>query len=113
MGDLTGEFGPQHEVIWFATKGKFQFPGKRPTTVFRTQRVSPGDLSHPNEKPVDLLGRLIEATTEGGDLVVDPFAGSGSTLYAAKRLGRRYLGIEIDEKYVQIANSRLAQEVLL
>lgn len=113
MGDLKAEFAPQHETILFAIKDSFSFPSKRPTTIIKEMRVSPTALQHPNEKPDKLLAKLISYTTQEGDTVLDCFAGSGSTLYAAKRLGRNYIGIEIDPKYVKIAEERFKQEVLL
>ena len=67
---------------------------------------------HPCEKPIDLISELILASSNPNDLILDPFAGSGSTLVAAKQLGRRYIGIEIEPKYVAICNERLKQEVL-
>jgi len=67
---------------------------------------------HPTQKPVYLMGKLIECLTPGGSPIVDPYAGSGTTLKAAKDLGRRAIGIEIEEKYCEIAVKRLAQEVL-
>lgn len=63
---------------------------------------------HPTQKPVKLMQALIELTTRPHQLVLDPFAGSGSTLVAAKILERRYLGIEADPKYVKICNERLS-----
>lgn len=113
MGDLRSEFAPQHETILFAIKDNFKFPGKRPTTIIKQMRVTPSNLMHPNEKPDELLAKLINYTTVENDIVVDCFSGSGSTLYAAKRLKRQYIGIEIDPKYIKIAEDKLKQEVLL
>ncbi len=67
-------------------------------------------LGHPTQKPVALMQRLIEKTTPA--IVLDPFMGVGSTLRAAKNLGRKAIGIEIDERYCEIAAERCAQEVL-
>jgi len=64
---------------------------------------------HPNRKPIKLMERLIALLTKSGNIVLDPFAGSGSTLVAAKRLGRRAIGIEIDERYCQTIIQRLGQ----
>lgn len=67
---------------------------------------------HPTQKPVGLMRQIIEWRTEPGDLVADPYMGSGSTLRAAKDLGRRAIGIEIEERYCEIAAKRLGQMVL-
>jgi DNA methylase len=67
---------------------------------------------HPNEKPLSLMHKLVELCSEPGDLIIDPFAGSGTTLRAAKNLGRRAVGVEIEERYCEIAVARLGQEVL-
>lgn len=66
---------------------------------------------HPCPKPIQLIRRLVRIIP--GDTILDPFMGSGTTLRAAKDLGRRAVGIEIEEKYCEIAVKRLAQEVLL
>ncbi|MCY4145546.1 MAG: site-specific DNA-methyltransferase [Chloroflexi bacterium] len=63
---------------------------------------------HPCQLPIHLLERLLLLSTDEGDVVLDPFMGTGTTAVAAKRLGRNFIGIEIDENYVQIANDNLA-----
>ena len=67
---------------------------------------------HPCPKPLDLFKWLIDQSTESGETILDPFMGSGTTLRAAKDLGRKAIGIEIEEKYCEIAVDRLRQEVL-
>jgi len=66
-----------------------------------------GSKAHPTQKPEALLHRVILSSTRPGDLVVDPFFGTGTTGAAAKRLGRRFIGIERDEAYARIAEERL------
>jgi len=108
-GDLYGSYGPQYEMILFAVKGSHRLRGKRPVDVIRCAKVQPTALTHPYEKPVALLKRLIESSTDKGDLVVDCFAGSGATLDAARDLDRKYLGCDIATEHVALAKRRLAQ----
>jgi len=108
MGDLKGDFASQHENIIFATKGRFIFKGKRPKSIFRFQRVTSDKLVHPNEKPIELLEALVNAITIENDLVLDCFAGAGTTGVACKNLNRNFILIEQDENYCKIANSRLS-----
>jgi adenine-specific DNA-methyltransferase len=68
-----------------------------------------GNKLHPTQKPLEVLMPLIEAFSSPGDIVLDPFAGSSSTLAAAQALGRRYLGIEMDSDYHRIACRRLSK----
>lgn len=68
----------------------------------------PENTDHPTQKSEKLLAKIILASTKLGDLVLDPFLGSGTTSVVAKKLGRRYVGIEIDEKYCCLAEKRLA-----
>jgi len=69
-----------------------------------------GNVNHPTEKPVELLRKVIDNML--GAVLLDPFMGSGSTLVAAKSLGRRAIGIEIEEKWCETAANRCRQEVL-
>lgn len=66
--------------------------------------------THPTQKPVALMARIIETYTNPGDLILDPYAGSGAVLVAAKQLGRRAIGCEIEVQYCKAAALRLAQE---
>lgn len=67
---------------------------------------------HPTQKPLALMTRLVALFSEPGETVADPYAGSGTTLRAAKDLGRKAIGVELDERYCEIAAKRCAQEVL-
>lgn len=79
--------------------------GKRGVYEFLTGR---NDSGHPTQKPIDLMVALIRDFTDPGDLVLDPFAGSGTTGVAAIRLGRRFIGWERDPKYHAIAEKRIS-----
>lgn len=68
-----------------------------------------GGKAHPTEKPVGLMEILIANSTKENDIVLEPFAGGGSTCIAARNLKRRFIGVEIDEEYCKVANERLEQ----
>lgn len=72
----------------------------------------PARAIHPTQKPIKLMRAVLGMVTGDGDVVVDPYCGTGTTLRAAKDLGRRAIGIEIEERYCDIAARRLSQEVL-
>jgi len=74
-------------------------------------KINSQNLVHPNEKPVPLMRQLIEITTKPGDVILDPFAGSGSTLVAAVQTGRKYIGIEIDADYHALAQKRTLEVI--
>jgi len=96
----------QHEQAYLLAKGHPPLP-HRPIGDVRGFTYA-GNRLHPTQKPVEPLAELIAAFTKPGDLVLDPFCGSGSTLVAAKSLGRRYLGIELDAGHRWTAAMRLA-----
>ncbi len=79
---------------------------------FKERRNPDGKRQHPTQKPVDLMRWCLVKFSNENDLILDCFAGSGTTLRACKDLNRRFIGIEISEDYVKIANQRLAQDVL-
>ncbi len=122
MGVST-PWGLSHEEVYVLGEWPALVPGGRvreggtPSRVPSVLRVpKPNNasatrvLEHPTPKPVSLLERLIQRCPPG--LVADPFVGSGSTLVAARALGRRAIGVEIDERYCEIAARRLDQGVL-
>ncbi len=112
MGDCKTQFAPTHENIIFAIKGKYSFPGHRPKDIVIFSRITGNQqMVHPTEKPVGLLANLITSVTKPGDLILDPFAGSGSTLVAAKKTGRRFIGVELDDVYFAIAQRRIEEAV--
>lgn len=107
MGDLRGDFAPCHENVIFATKGRFTFPGKRPKSVIRVQRVSAEALKHPNEKPVELMRYFVEHLTKPGGTVMDCFMGVGATGRACIETERDFIGIELDPEYCKIAEASI------
>lgn len=109
MGDLDLPWKPDYELIHvlghgFAHTTRGSSVLRYPWDVFR------GDALHPHQKPLGLMRDLLTKCPPG--VILDPFAGSGSTLRAAKDVGRRAIGIELEEKYCKVAAERLAQEVL-
>jgi site-specific DNA-methyltransferase (adenine-specific) len=106
-GDLKAQFGQQYELIFYALKGRRLINGKRLPDVWLFERVSGSKQLHQNEKPIKLLQRIIKVSSNDNELILDPFAGSGSTLVAAHILNRRWIGIEIEEKYCEIAKQRI------
>lgn len=107
MGDLSFPWKPSYELIFVGGHG---WAGHRDEGVIKDHwvvtRASMGRV-HPNEKPVSLLVHLIEKAPPG--TILDPFMGSGTTGVACARLGRRFIGIEIEEKYFSIACRRIEQ----
>ena len=84
--------------------------GKQMKSVWRFPAAGRGEKTfgkHPTQKPVALIERCLRASTNPGDLVLDPFAGSGTTGVAAIGLGRRFIGCEMEPEYVQLISDRL------
>jgi site-specific DNA-methyltransferase (adenine-specific) len=102
--------GEYHRNVPGAMKGWRDQMGDWPRLVSNVWRIQPERRSggHPAPYPVELAERCIRLSTWPGELVVDPFAGSGSTLIAARRLGRRAVGVELSEQYCERAIERLA-----
>jgi site-specific DNA-methyltransferase (adenine-specific) len=113
-GDTEMEYARDYEVILYAAHGRRALAGRRDGAVLEGYApVSSRDREHPTEKPVPLMSYLIRKSCPDAGLVVDPFMGSGPVMQAAKELGRRAIGIEIEERHCEAAARRLAQQVLL
>jgi DNA modification methylase len=101
---------PSYEVAALFAHPDFAIKDRGLPDIWRSQWSSLKPNGHPAEKPVPLLAKMIRES--GGGLVLDPFMGSGSTLVAAKREGEPAIGIEVEERWCEIAAKRLAQGAL-
>ena len=105
MGDLKGDFAPKVEFIFLLHKGRCLIRGKRDPNIFKFART--GNKNHPTEKPVDMTKYLLSKFSDKGQVILDPFMGSGTTGVACKNLGRDFIGIELDEGYFEVARKRI------
>lgn len=111
MGDLSTAFGTSHEEIYLI--GHWPKTAARRGSVIATESSPSGlttRIGHPTPKPVGLMEVLV--ATSPGDVVADPFSGSGATLLAARNLGRPAIGVEIEERYCELIAKRLDQMCL-
>ncbi|MDF1662305.1 MAG: site-specific DNA-methyltransferase, partial [Planctomycetota bacterium] len=131
MGRKRG-FSPRHDdILMFNMSDQFTFnldAVRVPQKYYRSRNnmrgANPGDVwefshvhycqknrqSHPTQKPEALIERMVLASSDEGDLVLDPFVGSGTTPRVCQQLGRRFLGFEINPDYVALAQERLGAE---
>ncbi len=132
-GSTNKRFSNRYEFVFWFTKNKdnykfnlddvkipalnyrpdrYKSQLKNPTDVWRISMVS-GNFeertSHPAQYPEELIERIIKAGSDRGDLILDPFMGSGTTAAVAKKLGRNYVGYEIEKEYCLIAEDRLSK----
>lgn len=97
---------PQHEFAWYCHKGKPPVPPEAPSDLWQVQKIQAP--IHSCEKPIELMKRSVLLCDQSGEgLVLDPFMGVGSTGVAAVRLGRKFIGVEIEPKYFDIACRRI------
>lgn len=111
LGDLECNWANSFELILYAKRGNRPIKSRR-SSVLHFDRLPSRKNIHPTEKPLALLCELLEQSTDEGDLVVDPFAGSASTLAAAERLRRRAIGFELDPIHFKNAEARLSQPTI-
>jgi site-specific DNA-methyltransferase (adenine-specific) len=109
MGDISFPWGRGYEMVYVNGQG---WHGRRESPIIRVAHSSNAatKYGHPTPKPPQLMEAIIAKAPAG--TIADPFTGSGSTLVAAKALGRKSVGVELDERYCETAANRLAQDVL-
>ena len=105
MGDLKGSYAPKHEFILFGHKGRRLIEGFRYPDVLDFKRTN--NKLHPTQKPIDLLEIFVKTSSKEGDTIFDGFMGSGSTGIACLKNNRNFIGVELDEKYFEIAKNRI------
>lgn len=104
----------QHEVCMVMAREGFLQPDRSQGDVLSVQASPQKPTGHPAEKPEPLMQRIVQLTGgKPGQIILDPFAGSGTTLVAAKSLGFRAVGIESEERWCEVAANRLSQDTLI
>lgn len=107
-GDRPATFGEAF-VVWYGDSSALSWNGKGKRGLYKYGVCRDGQrTSHPTQKPLDLMREIVEDFTSPGDLVLDPFAGSGSTGVACLQLGRHFVGWELQRKFFDIACRRIA-----
>jgi site-specific DNA-methyltransferase (adenine-specific) len=104
MGDLHGSYAPNYEVIIFATTGNHKLRGTREGCVWDIPKCK--QEFHETQKPVELIERMILHSSDPGQVVLDPFMGSGTTGIACINTRRKFIGIELDPNYYDVAKHR-------
>lgn len=104
---LGWAFRHQYELILVLEKGKPKYNLTNFTDVQNAKHINHNKENHPHEKPVDLLKKMIEHSSKEGDIILDPFCGSGSVCVACQEMKRKWIGIEIDEKWCGVAGGRV------
>ena len=106
---LGWRYRRQHEMVMVSHRvgGKLKWPDSKRATPNIFSLMPPREREHPNEKPLALVEHFIKLHTAEDDVVLDPFMGSGTTGVACAKLGRKFIGIELEEKYFSIACKRI------
>lgn len=104
---MGGNWRPVHEMIILLTKGRFVCKSKNLRNIIQYKKVHYSKAVHPTQKPVDLLEHLITEPDYDPEVILDPFMGSGSTGVACLNTNRKFIGIELDEGYFNVAKERI------
>lgn len=107
MGDLKASYAPKHEFVLYGNKGRRFLEGFRHCDIVKAKRT--GNKLHPTQKPVQLLEFFIKNSSKEGDIIIDPFMGSGSTGIACLNTNRKFIGIELDNNYFEVAKRRIEE----
>ena len=105
IGLGNANYRPQHEFIFYV-KGGAWYGDKAQSDVWYSSRGSTGDYVHPTQKPVELIERAVTNSSKGGDVILDVFGGSGTTMIAAEKNGRHSRLMELDPKYCDVIVQR-------
>ena len=108
-GDLRSSYAPKYEFIIYANKGRSIFRYKRMPDVLSFDKIPSSKLLHPTEKNIGMLELFIKNNTDSSGVVLDPFAGSGTTGVACQNLSRNFILIEKEPEYVEICKQRLVE----
>ena len=108
-GDLKGSYAPKHEFVLFGHKGRTLLREKRIADVIECAKIPSKKLTHPTEKPQELLEIFIKNSSDIGDTVFDGFMGTGSCGMVCRKedINRKFIGIELDEEFFKIAKNRI------
>lgn len=111
-GDLEAQFGKQYEFIIYANKGRAKFNESvtRYSDVWRIPREVGANQIHQNQKPENVINRMLKIHTKEGDVVLDPFMGSFTTAVACHKMKRNFIGAELDKEYWELGQKRLEYE---
>lgn len=111
-GDLDAQFGKQYEFIIYANKGRrcFNEDKKRLTDVWFENRIVGNNQIHQNQKPENLISKIINISSNKNDLIFDGFMGSFTTAVCCRKTDRRFIGAELDKEYFEKGMERLKKE---
>ena len=106
-GDLKGAYAPKYEFVLFGHKGRTLLREKRIPDVIECAKIPSKKLTHPTEKPLNLLEIFIRQSSDENDVVFDGFGGTFSTGVACLNTNRRFIGIELDKNYFDVGSKRI------
>lgn len=109
---LGWAFRHQYELILVLEKGKPKYNLTNFSDVQTCSHINHNKENHPHQKPIDLIKKMIEHSSKRGDIILDPFCGSGNICIACKESGRKWIGIELDRGYVGVARKRLDPDLI-